>query len=324
MAFLVGPTLQLPWSSAEEDDRRFWRILGILLVPLLVIAVAIPFIKVPEPEREELERLPPQLARIVMEKKEIPKPPPPKPKEEEKPEPKEEKPEPKKEEKKPEPKPEPKPEKKSDPEPVKIQQAKERAKKSGVLAMQDELSAMRESFDTSDVKKPTRNISTANAEAEKVDRNLISSGAKAKSGGVDVAALSRDTGGVALSGKETTAVDSKLEEATQAAEQAREVAKRDKTYRGDQAIRQKMEEAKSRIFAIYNRALRKNPTLQGTVMFKIVIEPDGSVSDAEIVSSELNDEDLERKLLAAVRFIDFGASNVLQTTLNYSFDFLPY
>lgn len=322
MAFLVGPNLQLPWSSSEEDDRRFWRVLGILLVPFLVIAIAIPFIKVPEPEREELERLPPQLARIVMEKKELPKPPPPKPKEEKKPEPKEEKPEPKKEEKKPEPK--PKPEKKPEPEPVKIQQAKERAKKSGVLAMQDELSAMREAFDISDVKKPAQNISTAKAEAAKVDRNLISSGAKAKSGGVDVAALSRDTGGVALSGKETTVVDSKLEEVTEAAEKAREVAIREKTYRGDKAIRQKMEEAKSRIFAIYNRALRKNPTLQGKVMFKLIIEPNGSVSDAEIVSSDLNDPDLERKLLAAVRFIDFGASDVLQTTLNYSFDFLPY
>ncbi len=323
MIAFAGPNLELPWSSSQFDDRKLWRILGILLIPFLVLSIAIPFINVPEPKREELEKLPPQLARIVMEKKELPKPPPPPP-----PPPKEEKkPEPKPEEKKPEPKPEvkkpkPKPEKK--PEPIKLKQAQERAKKAGVLAMQDELAAMRDSFDVSDVKTPSQEIVRAKGEAAKVDRNVISSGAKAKSGGVNVATLSRDTGGVALSGKETTVVDSKLEEVTAAAAKVRETVSREKTYRGDQVIRQKMEAAKSRIFAIYNRALRKNPTLKGTVNFKLVIEPDGSVSDAKIVSSQLNDPDLERKLLAAIRFINFGSSDVLQTTLNYSFDFLPY
>lgn len=321
MAFFLAPNLELPWTSANQDDRAFWRIFGILLVPFLVLAIAIPLITLPEPKREELEKLPPQLARIVMKKKELPPPPPPKPKEK-KPEPKKEekKPEPKKEEKKPKPKPKPK---KVEPKPIEVKQAQERAKKSGVLAMQDDLAAMRDAFDISEVKKPQQ-ITKAKAEAAKVDRSVISSGAKAKSGGVDVAKLSRDTGGVAVSGKETTNVDSKLKTATEAAQRKRETASREKTYRGDQEIRQKMEEAKGRIFAIYNRALRKNPTLQGKVNFKLVIEPDGSVSKAEIVSSELNDPALEKKLLAAVRFINFGAADVLQTTLNYSFDFLPY
>lgn len=322
MVTVAGPNLELPWSTAQYDDPKFWRVFGILLIPFLVLSIGIPLITVPELKREELEKLPPQLARIVMEKKELPKPPPPppKPKEEKKPEPKpEKKPEPK-----PEKKPEPKPEKKPEPEPIKIKKAQEQAKKAGVLAMQDDLAAMREAFDISDVKTPSKDIVRAKGEATQVDRNLISSGAKAKSGGVNVAKLSRDTGGVALSGKETTVVDSKLEEVTQAAAEARKTVTRGKTFRGDQIIRQKMDEAKGRIFAIYNRALRRTPTLQGKVMFELVIEPDGSVSKAKILSSELNDPDLERKLLAAIRFINFGSSDVLQTTLNYSFDFLPY
>lgn len=321
MALLAGPNLELPWSSLEQDNKRYWRILGLLLVPFLVLALVIPLIDVPAPDREELERLPPQLAKVVLQKKELPKPPPPPPPEEPKPE--EKKPEPKPEEKKPEPNPEPKkPE--PEPEPVKLKQAQEQAKRSGVLQFADDLAAMRDSVDVSDVKNSSKEITRAKAEATAVERDFISSGAKAKSGGVNTAALSRDTGGTALAGKETRAVESQLEEVSAAAEETRTQANRDKSYRGDQAIRQKMEEAKGRIFSIYNRALRKDPTLQGSVMFKLVIEPDGSVSDAKIISSELNDEDLERRLLAAIRFINFGAANVLQTTLDYSFDFLPY
>lgn len=320
VALLAGPNLELPWSSTQQDDKRYWRVLMALLVPFLILSIVIPLINVPEPKREELEKLPPQLAKVVLKKKELPPPPPPPPPKEEK-KPEEKKPEPKPVEKKPEPKPV---EKKPEPDPIKLKQAQEQAKKSGVLQFADDLADMRDALDVSEVKPASQNITRAKADAAKVERNFINSGAKAKSGGVNTAALSRDTGGAALSGKETTVVESKLEDVSAAAVAAREQSARDKSYRGDQAIRQKMDEAKGRIFSIYNRALRKNPTLQGTVMFKLVIEPDGTVSDAKIVSSELNDADLERKLLAAIRFINFGSSDVLQTTLNYSFDFLPY
>lgn len=320
VAVVVTPNLELPWSSSQEEDKRFWRVLGALCVPLLILSIAIPYIPLPEPKREELEQLPPQLARVVLEKKELPKPPPPPPPEEKKPE--EKKPEPKPEEKKPDPKP-PEP-KKPEPEPVKLQKAIDQAKQSGVLQFADDLADMRDALDVSDVKTPGANITRATADAAQVERNFISSGAQAKSGGVNTAALSRDTGGVALSGRETTVVESKLEEVSAAAADNRQQQSREKAFRGDQSIRQKMEEAKGRIFGIYNRALRENPTLQGKVVFKLVIEPSGAVSSAQIVSSELNDADLERKLLAAVRGINFGSSDVLQTTLNYSFDFLPY
>lgn len=320
MAIVVTPNLELPWASSQDEDKRFWRVLGILCVPLLLLSIAIPLIQLPEPKREELEKLPPQLARVVLEKKELPKPPPPPPPQEEK-KPEEKKPEPKPEEKKPESKAvEPK---KPEPEPVKLQKAIEQAKQSGVLAQMDTLADMRDALDITEVKKPAASLKSAGA-AETVDRNLIGKAATQTSGGINTAALSRDTGGVALSGRETTVVESKLEEVSAAAADNRQQQTREKAYRGDQAIRQKMEEAKGRIFGIYNRALRENPTLQGKVVFKLVIEPNGSVSNAQIVSSELNDADLERKLLAAVRGINFGASDVLQTTLNYSFDFLPY
>ncbi len=317
MALVYTPDLELPWSKTAED-KRFWRVLLLVLIPFLLLSVAIPLITVPKPDREELEKLPPQLAQVVLKKKELPPPPPPPPKEEKKPE--EKKPEPKPEEKKPEPKPE---EKKPEPEPVKLKKAVEQAKKSGVLQFADDLSSMRDALDVSDLKTESQSLTRAKGEAAKVDRNVVSSGAKAKSGGINTASLSRDTGGVALSGRESTTVESTLEEVDDAIANARN-SSREKTYRSEQGIKQKLDAAKSRIYSIYNRALRKNPTLQGNVEFKLVIEPDGSVSDASIVSSELNDPALERKLLAAIRLINFGASDVLRTTLNYSYGFLPY
>lgn len=312
-----SPDLALPWSSSLNDDKRFRRILSSLAIPLLILCIVIPFIPIPEPKREDLERLPPQLAKIVLEKKELPKPPP--PPEEKKVE--EKKPEPKPEEKKPEPKPDtPKP----PPEPAKLQKAIEQAKKSGVLQAADALAELHQALDVSEVRRAGSSTPSTKADVAQVDRNFIDSGAKARSGGVDTAALSRDTGGVALAGRETVSVESKLETVSAATEASREQSSRDKAFRSDQSIRQKMEEAKGRVFGIYNRALRENPTLKGKVVFKLVIEPNGTVSSAQIVSSELGDPELERRLLAAVRGIQFGTSDVLQTTLNYSFDFLPF
>lgn len=312
-----SPNLELPWSSAVEDDKRFRRILLLVFIPFLLISLIIPFITLLEPEREELEKLPPQLARLVVEQ-EPPAAPPPRVVEEQ---PTEEAPaqEPEPEAAPPEPAPEVAPE----PPPARLQQAREEAQRSGVLQFADQLAGMRDSISRVDVNTSDDNLSQGNTEAAQVDRNIVGSDATARSGGINTDDYSRDTGSVALSGKEETAVQSQMADATAAAEGARERASRDKGYRSAEEIRRQIDAARGRIYNIYNRALRSDPMLQGKVEFKLVIEPNGSVSHAEIINSELNDEDLERRLLAAVRFIDFGAADVLQTTLNYTFDFLP-
>jgi protein TonB len=341
MATYSVSTLQLPWSLTQ-DDRRFKNILAVFLLIFIGVSIPIMLIKLPELTREEKEALPPQLARVILEKQELPPPKPIEPPkvEEVKPEvkPEEIKPEPKK----PEEKVVAKPPEQTNVKPVEqrpatnretastaaVAAAREQASNSGVMQFKDDLADMREALDVSDVKTTSTNtVTRSTGTAAQVERSMITSGAQAKSGGVNVAALSRDTGGVALSGRETTAVASKMAAVSAVAAESREQQQqqtREKAFRGDQSIRQKMEEAKGRIFGIYNRALRENPALQGKVTFKLVIEPNGSVSSAQIISSELNNPELERKLLAAIRGIEFGASDVMQTTLNYSFDFLPY
>jgi hypothetical protein len=84
-----------------------------------------------------------------------------------------------------------------------------------------------------------------------------------------------------------------------------------------------MDQQKGGIFAVYNRALRQDPTLQGKFVFEMVIEPSGEVSDVKMISSELKDSELVGKILARIRLINFGAASVLRTRVNYSLDFLP-
>ncbi|MDN3638068.1 AgmX/PglI C-terminal domain-containing protein [Simiduia curdlanivorans] len=311
----IPPSLLLPWSSLEHDNEVYIKILRILLVVLLLLSIVVPLINVPEIDREKAEALPPTLAKIILEKQALPPPPPPKPKEPEKPK---EEPKPEKKPKEPE-KPKEKPKEVEPPKPD-VAKAREKAAVSGLLQFQDDLMDMREALDASDI--ASANITRGAAEAEKMDRSMITSGAKSTSGGISSAAVSRETGGVALGGRETTKVDSKL--AAGGTEVKASKTNRDVSGRSEEEIRRVMDKNKAAIFAIYNRALRQNPTLQGKVVVKMVIEPNGSVSAASIVSSDLNDPDLEGKILSRLKLIRFAADNVTQTSLNYSFDFLPY
>lgn len=313
---------QLPWSSSIQDDQRFSKILAASFIVLLVLSLAITLSKVPEISRAEKEKLPPQLARVVLEKKELP---PPKPIEPPKVE--EKKPEPKVEEKKPEPV-------VKAPEPVKkpvappkeaLEKAREQAANTGVMQFKDDLAEMREMMQTSAVETAATTVTNSTGEAAQLDRAMITSGAKKASGGINTAALSRDTGGVALSGRETTKVTSGLAEAGKKSTQATAGNSNGAggAARSEEEIRKIMEQHKGAIYSIYNRALRQNAALEGKMVVKIVIDPSGKIVEATMVSSELGDSDLEGKILQRIRLISFPASNVARTTINQTFDFLP-
>ncbi|MGM8225408.1 TonB family protein [Cellvibrio sp. ARAG 10.3] len=317
MAFYLSPNTLLPWSSSVEDDERFKRILKIALIALVVLSIPITLIDVPEQTREEKAKLPPQLARVILEKQELPPPKPVEPPkvEEKKPE------EPKPEEPKPEPEKKPEPVKEKPPEKPNVAKAREKAAASGLLQFKDDLMEMRESLDVSAI--GSANVARGEATAATVDRSMVTSGVTTASGGINTAALSRDTGGVALSGRETTKVESDLAKSTGTTAADSGGQAQESAARSEEEIRKVMEQHKGAIFSIYNRALRQNPALQGKVVVKIIIESSGKISDVSIVSSELQDPDLEAKLLQRIRLISFPASNVARTTLNYSFDFLP-
>ncbi len=322
--------LELPWSSSIDDDKRYNKILLVCIVVLLVVSVVVTVIKVPELARAEKEKLPPQLARVVLEKQELPPPKPIEPPKPEEKKPEEKKPEEKQPEEKPvEVKPEPKPvEKPKQPSKLPPKEAVERAREqaeSQVSQFKDDLAEMREMMQTSAVETAATTVTNSTGEAAQVDRAMITSGAKVASGGINTAAMSRDTGGVALSGRETTKVKSGLAEAGKktGAAKAGNSDGAGGAARSEEEIRKIMEQHKGAIYSIYNRALRQNPALQGKMVVKIVIDPSGRIVEASLVSSELGDPALESKILQRIKLITFPASNVARTTLNQTFDFLP-
>lgn len=313
---VMAPELCLPWESSLEEDRRFRKILLTGFAAFLLLAIAIPLLPLQELSREEIEEVPPHLARIILEKKVLPKPEPvavkpiPKPR-----------PIAKKEPDKPRPveSPQAKPEVK--PRPVDtIAEARKAAAVSGVLAFQDDLQAMRDTVDVNALDQTQ--TSRGEASATRVERSVITSGVRTNSGGIQTAALSKDTGGPALSGRETTAVQSSI--AGNSAKKAPHSRSAELGGRSDESIRRVMDKNKGAIFAIYNRALRKDPLLEGKLVFEMVIDASGTVAQLKLLGSELTDEDLTRKILSRIRLIDFGQEQAITTRVNYSFDFLPY
>lgn len=298
---------ELPWSPTEEVERRFRKVLRNLLIVFALFAIAIPFLPVQDRTERAAPAIPDRVVQLVLEKK-APPPPPPPPKVE----PKEQ---PKPEAVKPEPKPQPQP---------KPEEAREKAKNTGLLKLQDQLADLR---DNSIVEKAalTKNLTGAVGEQTKAERSLITSRVGASSGGINTAALSRGYGSGAgsLTGHETTQVAS----ATLAKEAndggVRRTSASTKAARSREEIELIFDRNKSAIYALYSRALRTNPDLKGKLVLEITIAPDGSVTNCSVVSSELNDADLERKLVARVKLFRFEARDVEAITTTKPIDFFP-
>ena len=319
---------QLPWSSAGVEDRRFLLINLASLVITLLLTLWFIQIDLPEPTREEKEALPPQLARILTPV-DIPEPVKPELKPEPIPEPE---PEPEKVEKVPEP---PKPEVKPVIKPVatvtpektqeeKIELAKETAKQAGVLAFQDELASMRETLSLTN-NAQTDMIEGA-GEAARTERKRIGrESATADSGGLKQASVSQTLGARGeLEGRKTTEFVAPDEGAASLATKRIEEATQVIGNRDVESIRKTLDANKSAVYALYRAALRENPDLEGKLSFRLRIEASGVVSELVLVNSELDDADLERKLMTRIKMINFGAQDVLPTELEYAFNFLPY
>jgi periplasmic protein TonB len=170
----------------------------------------------------------------------------------------------------------------------------------------------------------TKNLTGKVGETTASERSLITSKVGGSSGGINTAALSRGYGGGAgsLTGHSTTQVSS----ATLAAQGTNKVergAGSGKASRSEEEIALVFDRNKGAIDALYARALRDKPNLQGKLVLELTIGADGSVTRCEVVSSELNDPELERKLAARVRLFRFEAKDVGTITVTKPIDFFP-
>ncbi len=338
-------TPRLPWSPEPEAERRFRRItLGALVLSLLA-GVTIPWFDVPEPEFASPVGRPLDVVKLVLipRRAEAPNP---RPKRVEKPVPK---PKPRKLAKsKPRPKPKPgkvaraRPKPKPKPKAAKarprvapkrvasakpkaaLESTRQRVARAGLLAFADDLAALRETSALRKV-KADRPLSRAGNRAQKRRRSLVTAGVAKGSGGIDTSRLSRDTGGVELAGRDTAKITSALAgNAPVSRVGSGKGARRDgKAGRSREEIQWVFDRNKGAIHALYDRALRADPTLQGKVVVELTIAPSGKVKRVRILSSGLNARALERKLLARIRMFDFGAKDVETVVVTYPIDFLP-
>jgi len=317
----------LPWVQSA-NDRRFLKILLITVVVFSLFGALVPFLPSPEPVKRDLKTVSPRLAELIMEKRRLPPPPPPKPvkpkaKPKPKPKPKEKKkPEKKKPLKKPAKKPAKKPVNQKKP-PEKQKPAKQSAASRDLMAGMDDLNDIRDSFDLADI-EDTSLSKAGKTKTQDFSRSAVitSSAAAAKgSGGISNSQLASSTGGGKLGGRRTTTVKSNIDTGP-AAKPARR-SKSGKAIRPEYEIEQVFQKNKSAIYAIYNRALRKDPSLQGKVVIELTIAPNGKVIKARIISSDLNNPKLERKLILRVKRFRFKPGNSAKVTVKYPIDFLP-
>src|SRR5688572_8003631 len=318
---------ELPWSTGFEDDARFKKLVRGTLIGAIVLALLFWILPEPKVDPTTVQEAPKRLARLVLERPTPPPPPPPVVREEPKPEPVPE-PAPVVEERvAPQPEPEPvvEPPPVAEPPPVdRTQQARERARVAGLLPLANQLQALRNNVSNEQLQR-TDAVGAASSDAPFAERSLITSRVGTASGGINTAALSRNTGGSGLGGRETTQVASPVEGFAEAGGAAQRTGgASDKASRSREEIERVFDANKGRIFTLYNRALRENAALQGKVVLRLTISPDGRVTHCEVVSSELNDPELERGLVQRVLQFQFEARDDVETiTTTKPIDFFP-
>ena len=304
---------ELPWLDTS-DDRRFFRLVTVMLLLFVGAGIVLNTIQLPEVVRQNLIDVSPRLAKLILEKQKVKPPPLP-----EAPLPE------KKAKKKKEP---PKPQKKKEvkKKEVKKKSAREVAENSGLLAARDELEDMRELFNLDDISSQPQQTSGSEAVKIASSSDLLTAGAQQSSGGIQTDTLNRNITSSELAQRKTTNVESKIASGDEQLASASQKSKTNGTTGGKRSsgeIERVFQVNKGAIFNIYQRALRKNPSLAGKVVVELTIASNGEVTNVKILSSELGDKALERKLVLKIKRFKFSKSNRAETTVTYPIDFLP-
>jgi hypothetical protein len=155
---------------------------------------------------------------------------------------------------------------------------------------------------------------------------MVTTQAPGSSGGINLAALSRDVGGggggQGLEGVQVTRATSSIGGGTGTSD--RPLSGGASLSRTDEEIQIVFDRHKASLYRLYNRELRRDPTLQGQMVLRLTIEPDGSVSLCNLQGTDMNAPQLATQVVGRVRTFDFGAKdNIPAITILYPIDFLP-
>lgn len=350
--------LVMPWSRNGEDERRYRKIFfASLLIALSIGSVVVLFKPVHEKRQEEF--IPEHVAELIVKKKEEPKKP-------------ERTQQDNKSSERTAAKPNTQPSRQvaaNDPPspgpvvndaapapgtPDAQQVARASAQTKGVLAHQNEFAGL---IDSSGPVKVGAEGVVSNAgqiaAGTATTRSLIVSQVGGGSGGINVAAISRNGnggggtggagtgtggggggsgfGGSGLGGGGSSIAGgggvkvAKVQSATgTAAADARPLSNSAAPSRTDEEIQIVFDRYKAALYRIYNRELRNDPSLRGKMVLRLTIEPDGQVSACAVKSTDLASAALSADVVERVLKFNFGPkAGVPAITIVYPIDFLP-
>ena len=294
---------ELPWSENADQERRFRRMLAAGIAFWILIAILTQLL--PTPPKPAVQPLPEEVVKLVL----TPPPAPPKPVEQ--------------------PKPELKPV--VQPKPVVVppvvdrtDEARKKAQKA-LNVVTDELQDLRAALKPEDLAS-AKPLSAKVDGPARAERSMITSNLTGGSGGINTAALSSGfgSGPGSLHGHSTMqGVQSFADQMRKDHAEATRTGASGKASRSREEIEMVFDRNKAAIYALYNRALRDNPQLQGKVVVQLTIAPTGEVTDCKVLSSELKDEELEHKLVARIKMFRFDDKDVEVITTTKPIDFFP-
>ena len=335
----------MAWARGGEDDRRFRKALGGSLLAALILGALLPMINLPLPKPFVPDDLPKRLAQLVRQEKAkpLPKPPPVA----------ETPPEQQESEQAKQPKPsEQQPETPAiaatDPMPnqppgalgpenpaIAAARRQEKVGKAGILAFRDKFASLAQ-----DDVAPRLGTDARYGDADDVSdpsmtsRSMLTTNAPGSSGGINIASLSRGLGGGGGGGGGGGIQGVQVGRATSGIAsiggggggggdrpRARDGQAASRT---DEEIQIVFDRYKASFYRLYNRELRKDPTLRGQMVLRLTIEADGSVSMCELQSTDMDAPNLAAQVVDRVLTINFGAKDdVNALTIVYPIDFLP-
>lgn len=268
---------------ANESDRRFKRLLLILALPAIIFGIVIPFIEITGILRPDLVNVQ-RYAKLIQKKEE-----------------------PKKEEPKPEKKPELTREQKTE-------LAKKRAEKR-LAALKDTLADLR-AANLPTVNQPlSSNVITSSAN----NPSFAAQAAQGSTGIGEIGVVSRGST-TGLGTRSGTSVKSGIGGGGDASRAGFSGNAKGRTLEEIQLV---FDRNKGALYTMYVREQRQHPDMVGKLVVRLTIAPSGAVTACKVVSSELGNPEFEKKVVARVLLMDFGAKDVGVFTVDFPIQFFP-
>ena len=327
----------LPWTTQGLDELRFRKMLVILLLPAILFGAAVPYFKPPVEKSMDVV-VPQRIAKLINKNQEI-----------------------KQVELKPQ---EPEVKKvskltkkvtKVDEESAEVQvqiklpqsteteaeSSRRSAEARGVLAFKNDLANL---LDDSSVPKSNSEVLAAvkgEISSDDSSRSIIVSRASGvgESGSSSLVLSSgRGSGGLKTSGinlnvgvvgrgqsiAETGIKISRVDSTAISGASDQSLSKVRGPTRTDSEIQVVFDRYKSELYRVYNRELRVSPGLRGKMILRIVIEPDGSVSECTLKSNDFESTTFASNIVKRVLSFNFGAKDdVSVITILYPIEYLP-